>query len=240
MSEVLFHGLPVLTSRGVMTPRRTSEALVRTAVEIVGDRRVRVADVGTGSGAIAVALAVALPRAEIFATDTNPAAVALTRDNVDRLGLSDRVTVYTGELLEPVAAPLDLVVANLPYLPIAEAPWHRELAEEPRDAVFAPGDGLGLYRCLIEASRERLGVDGSLVLQLRRQVMTARRAELDGLSRALAAPGPHRGPTGPPRSRRLRLAESAKRAAPYVSRLALAGAGRRTYARLEPTSKGTV
>jgi release factor glutamine methyltransferase len=240
MTEVLFHGLPVRTARGVMTPRRTSEALVRAAVDLVGGRPVRVADVGTGSGAIAVALAVALPRAEIFATDTNAAAVALTRENVDRLGLSDRVTVYEGELLEPVAAPLDLVVANLPYLPIAEAPWHRELAEEPRDAVFAPGDGLGLYRCLIGASRERLGLDGSIVLQLRRRVMTARRAELGRLARALGEPASSPGGTGPLRSRRLGLAGSAKAAASYVSRLAVAGVGAGPYARLEPKSKGTV
>src|SRR6185437_13678571 len=51
-TEVVFDGVTILTSPGVvMTPRHTTEALVDWAVEWIGSRSVRVADVGTGSGA---------------------------------------------------------------------------------------------------------------------------------------------------------------------------------------------
>jgi release factor glutamine methyltransferase len=83
----------------VMTPRPASERLVNAAVAITGDRPARIVDVGTGSGAIAVALAAALPRAEVFATDTSAAAVLLARVNVGRLGLADRVTSFTATFL---------------------------------------------------------------------------------------------------------------------------------------------
>jgi len=172
-----------------MTPRPTSEALVAAAAALIGDRPARVADVGTGSGAIAVALAAALPRAEIVATDTSPAAVALARANVRRLGLADRVTVLRGDLLEPIEPPLDLVVANLPYLPEAEAPRHPDLAGEPGEAVFASGDGLGSYRRLVAASRARLRPEGSLVIQLRGRVVVAPRHELAALAATLAVSG---------------------------------------------------
>jgi release factor glutamine methyltransferase len=172
----------------VMTPRPASERLVNAAVAITGDRPARIADVGTGSGAIAVALAAALPRAEVFATDTSAAAVLLARVNVGRLGLADRVTVLHGNLLDPVPGALDLIVANLPYLPRAEASRHPELAGEPSDAVFAGGDGVDAYRALIAASRDRLIADGALVIQLRRRVLAARRDQLDTLAAILGAP----------------------------------------------------
>jgi release factor glutamine methyltransferase len=180
-----FAGLSLLLAPGaVMTPRHTTEALVDAAVALAGDRRVRIADVGTGSGAVAVALAVALPSAEIFATDTSASAVELARENVRRLGVADRVTVSAGDLLDPVPGDLDLVVANLPYLP--REPVDDEVLSEPPEAVYAPGDGLGPYRRLVAASKKRLRENGSLVLQLRRRVLSSSWAGLDGLAAHLA------------------------------------------------------
>jgi hypothetical protein len=58
---VVFGGVTILTAPGlVMTPRPSTEPLVDAAVELIGSRSVRVADVGTGTGTGAVA--VALPR----------------------------------------------------------------------------------------------------------------------------------------------------------------------------------
>jgi len=184
---VAFHGLDLIAAAGrVMTPRPASERLVNAAVAITGDRPVRVADVGTGSGAIAVALAAALPRAEVFATDTSADAVLLARANVARLRLAERVTVLHGNLLDPVPGALDLIVANLPYLPLAEDSCHPELAGEPPEAVFARGDGLDAYRALVAAGWERLTADGALVIQLRASVLAARRDQLDALAATLA------------------------------------------------------
>ena len=188
MGQATFFGLPLATRPGlVMTPRPTTERLVETAVELLGDRPARIADVGTGSGAVAVALATALPRAEIFATDTSTEAVLLARANVARLGLADRVTVLHGHLLEPVPGAFELIAANLPYLPLAEADLNRDLDGEPAEAVFAPGDGLDAYRELVAEGWERLNRGGALVIQLRRRVLTATRDELAGLAADLVA-----------------------------------------------------
>jgi release factor glutamine methyltransferase len=186
---VSFHELELVAAAGrVMTPRPASERLVDVAVAIAGDRPARIADIGTGSGAIAVALATTLPRAEVFATDTSAAAVLLARANVARLRLADRVSVLHGNLLDPVPGKLDLIVANLPYLPFAEADRYPELAGEPPEALFAPGDGLDPYRALVASSCERLTVDGAVVIQLRRSVLAARRDQLETLATTLAAP----------------------------------------------------
>ena len=172
--NVAFSGLELRAEPGrVMVPRPTSEALVDAAVALAGDRAVRIADVGTGSGAIALALASELPNAEVLASDTSAEAVALARANACRLGLGERVSVYRGDLLDPLPGTFDLIVANLPYLPLAEAGAHPDLAGEPPHAVFAPGDGLGPYRRLLAASPGRLAPDGRLVIQLCARVLIA-------------------------------------------------------------------
>jgi release factor glutamine methyltransferase len=182
MGHTDFHGLVLATRPGVvMTPRPASEQLVATALGILGRRPAIVADVGTGSGALAVAIAKAAPQVHVWATDTSPAAVAVARENVRRHGLAERVAVRRGDLLDPVPGSLDLVVANLPYLPAARRGWYPDLAEEPPEAVFAAGDGLPPYRRLIDASAERLTSDGMLVIQFRRRVLAAHRGELDAL-----------------------------------------------------------
>jgi release factor glutamine methyltransferase len=187
VAQITFHGHDLLSAPGlVMTPRDTSERLVDAAVAIAGDRPARIADIGTGSGAIAVALAARLPQAEIYATDTSAEAVSLARANAARLGLGERVTVLYGSLLEPVPGSLDLIVANLPYLPADEVGRHAGLDGEPPDAVFAAGDGLGPYRALVAGAWERLAADGALLIQLRRRVLAASRDELDALASALA------------------------------------------------------
>jgi release factor glutamine methyltransferase len=186
MGHVSFGGMSLLTAPGrVMTPRPASEQLVTAALERLDGRPARVADVGTGSGAVAVALAAGAPRAEVWATDNSRCAVVLARANVRLHGLQDRVFVRHGDLLSPVPGSVDLIVANLPYLPLAAAPDHRDLAEEPRDAVFARGDGLEPYRRLVEAGAERLTDEGTLVFQLHRRVVSAGRDELPRLRAAL-------------------------------------------------------
>jgi release factor glutamine methyltransferase len=172
MTYTTFFGLPFHTIPGeVMTPRVSSEELVEAACRRIGDREARVVDVGTGSGAIAIAIATACPNAEVWGTDTSHAAVALARANVRLHRLEDRVHVRHGSLLDPVPGKVDLIVANLPYLPISLAPDRPELAGEPENAVFAPGDGLDPYRRLLEAAPASLRHLGEVLIQLHRQVV---------------------------------------------------------------------
>lgn len=190
-----FSGLRLLTDPGrVMKPRPATEHLAERALARIGAEPARIADVGTGSGAIAVAIALRAPTAEIWAVDLFHAAVELTRANVARYRLGHRVHVVEGDLLDPVPGPLDLVVANLPYLPerLRGESAYADLHSEPASAVFAPGDGLRPYRRLLEASERRLADHGALLIQYRCAILEATRFELGELlanleERALAA-----------------------------------------------------
>jgi release factor glutamine methyltransferase len=117
---------------------------------------------GTGSGAIALAITDELPGCELIATDTSPAALAVARDNAERLGLAERVRFVEGMLPgadlgwagEGGAEAFDLIVANLPY--VAESEWgglEPEVTKwEPREALLAGPDGLDVLRMAIPAA----------------------------------------------------------------------------------------
>jgi release factor glutamine methyltransferase len=191
VGETTFAGLPLLTAPGrVMTPRPASEQLVAAVLGRIGQGAARVVDVGTGSGAIAIAVARVAPAADVWATDNTGAAVALARANVRRHGLQQRVTVVQGDLIEPVADPVDLVVANLPYLPIGDAGSYPDLVGEPSGAVFAAADGLDAYRRLLAACTDRLAGDASVVIQLHRRVLAAKVSDLPRLEARLEAFAP--------------------------------------------------
>jgi release factor glutamine methyltransferase len=179
--KTTFCHLQLETAPGrVFTPRPTTEALVKAALDRIDGVPMRIADVGTGSGAIAVALAVNKPNVEIWATDTNEDAVELARDNAERLGVGDRVHVVHGNLLDPLTEPVDLVVANLPYLP--ESEHDARYDSEPEDAVYAPGDGLGPYRQLLDACHEgKLQTGGLVLLQYRGEPYSADCWQLEDL-----------------------------------------------------------
>jgi HemK-like putative methylase len=169
----------------VFTPRATTEQLVDAALEHIDSQHLRVADVGTGSGAIGVSIAVAAPQVEVFATDINPDAVSLARENAARHGVGDRVHVYQGDLLTPVSGQVDLVVANLPYLPEDEP--RPELDGEPSEAVYAPGDGLGPLRQLLRICEAgKLAMPGFAVVQYRGDVLEADCQHLPELRERLA------------------------------------------------------
>jgi release factor glutamine methyltransferase len=189
-ATVEFAGTRIVTRPGVvMTPRPGTTALVDLAVEWIGSRPARVADVGTGTGAVAIALARRAPGARIWSTDDDEAAVALARDNVLRHGLQARVEVLLGNLLEPAPGGLDLVVANLPYHAAARSrdPGASAWRGEPAHAMYARGDGLQPNRELIEACRTQLDPGGALVIQLYGSVLCAGRGELDELLREMEA-----------------------------------------------------
>jgi release factor glutamine methyltransferase len=135
---------------------------------------------------VAIVLAVNRPQVEVWATDTSAAAVELARENAKLHGVEDRVHVVQGDLLEPLTEPVDLVVANLPYLPATEPDPRYE--NEPAEAVYAPGDGLDPYRRLLNACRDgKLETGGTLLIQFHRDALAANCWELEDLREQLEA-----------------------------------------------------
>ncbi len=162
-----FWSLDLLVDPRVLIPRPDSETMVEEALDRLADPDARIADVGTGSGALALALAKERPKAQVFATDISPDALAVARANAERLGLT--ITFLQGDLEQPLT-PLgrfDLMVANLPYIPSAEIDGlAADVRSEPRLALDGGADGLALVRRLVAGAPEILHPDGCLALEI--------------------------------------------------------------------------
>jgi release factor glutamine methyltransferase len=151
-----FFGLEFEVDRNVLIPRPETELLVEQAIriahQITPDGDLKIADVGTGSGAIAVSLAVSLPDATVDAVDRSVEALAVAARNCRRHGVDSRVRLLRGHLLLALPEPVDIVVANLPYIGRSEfaiiAPEIRLF--EPAEALDGGEEGLDLIRWLLE------------------------------------------------------------------------------------------
>ena len=151
-----FFGLDLLVDRRALVPRQETETLLERTLEVIRGSfpgsTCRIADVGTGCGAIAVGLAANLPGAHIYATDISVPALELAALNCRGHGIEDRVTLLEGDLLTPLPSPVDVVVANLPY--ILEEEWGGLQPEiclfEPRQALVAGPTGLECIFRLLE------------------------------------------------------------------------------------------
>jgi release factor glutamine methyltransferase len=140
-----FRRITLSVDRRVLIPRPETELLVEAGLSV--GEGARVVDVGTGSGAVALALKDERPDLEVWATDVSADAVAVARDNAERLGLD--VRFVQADLLKGVDGPFEAVLANLPYVEDAAALEPEISSHEPREALFAGPDGLAVIRRLV-------------------------------------------------------------------------------------------
>lgn len=164
-----FFGLEFAVDGRVLIPRPETELLVEHALRLAGlSPAPALADVGAGSGAIAVVLAVRLPAAAVYALDASDDALAVVAANARRHGVAGRVRCLAGDLLAPLPGPVDLVVANLPYVPTAE--WQALPPEirdwEPRQALDGGPDGLDPIRRLLAQAPPFLRPGAALLLEI--------------------------------------------------------------------------
>lgn len=148
LGEWGFRRLVLRTDRRALVPRPETETLVERALALVAEiDGPRVLDVGVGSGAIALSLADERPDARVTGVDLSPDALALARENAERLGLQVELREAG---LEAAAEDWDLVVANPPYVASLEG-LQPELRFEPEAALV----GSGFHERIAQAAATR-------------------------------------------------------------------------------------
>lgn len=163
-----FYGLEFVVNSAVLIPRPETEQLVETVVQWAKPKgAVKVVDIGTGSGCIAVTLARLLPQASIGAVDISGEALVVAQQN-GRIHAPGRIQFHQGSLLLPLNAPVDAIVANLPY--VTDSEW-TQLDDgiklyEPATALQGGPDGLDVIRELLTQATTRLKPGGAIFLEI--------------------------------------------------------------------------
>lgn len=172
-----FYGVDFYVDSRVLIPRPETELLVEEAVGFARSRSgyfsslkrpLLIADVGTGCGAIAISLALNLPQSRVYATDISSSALEVARFNCKHHKVSRQVFLLQGNLLEPLPKPVDVIVANLPYVRSSElAELSPEIANfEPRLAIDGGPSGLAQIHRLLEQVEERIHPGGCLLFEI--------------------------------------------------------------------------
>ena len=168
-----FYGIDLYLNCHTFIPRPETELLVEQAVELAHrisqpGKRMTIADVGTGCGAIAVCLAIALPQTRIYAMDISARALQVAEMNCRRYAVGSQVQLLQGNLLEPLSQPVDMIVANLPYIKDCE---FKDLSPdimnfEPVSALAGGLDGLDKMQLMLGQMPGKLNYGGCFLLEI--------------------------------------------------------------------------
>lgn len=168
-----FWGLDLVLSDATLVPRADTETVVEAALDVLRREQrttdaLRIADIGTGSGAILLALLTELPNATGIGTDISAEALSTAEENARRLGLAGRAAFIRCDYAAALAGPLDLVVANPPYIATADiAGLDRDVREhDPHRALDGGPDGLDAYRILVPQAARLLAPGGAVVVEV--------------------------------------------------------------------------
>ncbi len=168
-----FMNLPFIVNPAVLIPRPETELLVDWALDWIRARpTATIVDVGTGSGTIALSVAAHAPRTwtgSVVANDVSDEALAVAARNRAALLSPPRrrqVRLVRGSLLSWCGGPVDLVLANLPYLTPEQLSANPALRAEPPLSLAGGPDGLALVCVLIDDLPRVLAADGAVGLEL--------------------------------------------------------------------------
>ncbi len=167
LGTVEFGDQTFLSDRRALIPRPETEQLVEYLCDLAWPPAPRILDVGTGSGVIVLALAARFPNADLQAVDVSGDALALARENAERLGIPERVQFFESHLLDKAEGAFDLIVANLPYIAASEASQLApEVQHDPAIALYGGAAGDELIRALIATAPPHLRPGGLLALEI--------------------------------------------------------------------------
>lgn len=162
-----FYGRHFKTTPAALIPRPESETIIELLKEIVPKSnrtlsKIHLIDVGTGTGCLGISAKLEWPELDVTLTDTSQHALNLAHKNADLLGAE--VHFLRNNLLRGLTAPIDIIIANLPYV---DRIWDisPETNNEPDDALFAHDGGLALIFQLIEQASQILKPGGHLLLE---------------------------------------------------------------------------
>lgn len=173
-----FYGLKFKLSKDVLIPRPETEWLVDEALKITFNKlkqnslkKIQILDVGTGSGAIAVSIAHEIAinnssnKVKIFATDISKSALKIAQANAKALRV--KVSFSKHDLLKGVKGKFDIIIANLPYVPVSVyEKLYGNLKFEPKIALTDGYNGSTLILKLLKTVKKFLNSNGVILLEV--------------------------------------------------------------------------
>lgn len=168
LGEWEFFSLTFKVVPPLLVPRPETEHLVEAVLDHIGNRPAHVLDLCTGTGCVAVAIARSAPNSHVTATDINPLAVSVSKENAERNAVSARTDFLVQDLFPTADESFDAICSNPPY--IEDSAW-ADLSpvirrhEDPK-ALLAGPDGLDIIRRIVSKTPNYLKSGGLLAIEI--------------------------------------------------------------------------
>ena len=150
-NRVSFYSEEFFIAKGALIPRPETELLIDEVIKNVKDKNsdITFVEVGVGSGIISIMLAKYFLNAKFIAVDISEAAIEIAKINIEKFGLSKRIELRHGSLLNPISEHIDYLVSNPPYI-ANDAELETNLSYEPQNALFGGEIGDEIIRELLD------------------------------------------------------------------------------------------
>ena len=168
LGECEFMSLMFYAESGVLIPRSDTETLVEEVIKIAPSGA-DILDFCCGNGCVGISLAHYIQDAHITMTDISDKAIELSKRNIKRNNLSDRITVKKSDiLLERVEGKFEVIVSNPPYIEtdVIDTLDSTVKDYEPHLALNGGKDGLTFYRRITSLAPEMLKDGGILAFEI--------------------------------------------------------------------------
>lgn len=160
----------------VLIPRADSEILVEKAIEYINNEDMKnVIDLCTGSGALGISISKNTNIEKMTLIDISLGAIKVAKRNIQKNGVSDKVTVQISDLLNEKISEIkddsekrvDMIVSNPPYIKTSVInTLQEEVQKEPHLALDGGKNGLDFYLRIIKEAKEVLRPNGILIFEI--------------------------------------------------------------------------
>lgn len=172
LGNVEFMGIDFIVKEGVLIPRPDTETLVEECISLIKENHIdKICDMCCGSGAIGISIAKHVMESKLWLYDISPIALQVTKENIENLQLSQRVSVRKSDLFEtPMNENLkfNMIVSNPPYIKeeIISTLMEDVKSYEPHLALSGGEDGLNFYRRICSEGKDLLCPKGYMCFEI--------------------------------------------------------------------------
>jgi release factor glutamine methyltransferase len=173
-----FCGMDFFVDQSVLIPRIETEGLVELTLQAITERAasdtaITVVEVGVGSGAVIISVLQHVRQSkwpvQLIGLDVSSEAVMIAQQNESRLVHENWIEWKQSDLLAAIPSnQIDILVANLPYIPSARIETLDASVKEfePLLALDGGHDGFQLIRQLLDQAQKTLTPTGTILLEV--------------------------------------------------------------------------